>query len=228
MFAVACSAVTQYLTDVLWSWQGLALAVLGLNELSEWLLQRSFKWLHRLRWPIAIALLFAAQGFVYHDLATTQKPPLSATVIAENPDHANLVERLDKANERIKAIERERDDEHNARVAAEARVQELERRVTSQAERKVLCGQLASLSAAGRDLVTKLRTTRAATETRHEIDKWYEAVCAALSRPQCEAFLAAPRKSDSWANYPTDDGGYSQTLRGRSDHLSSRLASLCA
>jgi hypothetical protein len=45
---------------------------------------------------------------------------------------------------------------------------------------------------------------------------------AALTGPQCEAFRAAPRKADLWAGYPANDGGYSQTLRGRTEYLSPR------
>jgi hypothetical protein len=138
------------------------------------------------------------------------------------------VEKLEVANTRVIAVEKERDKEQAARVAAEQRVRELERKLVASAQRTAACDHLAALSAVGRPLVTKLRANRAAPETRKEIDQWYAAVCEAMAAPQCEAFRGAPRASGNWANYPVDDGGYSQTLRGRSEYLSGQLPRLCS
>lgn len=94
----AIAAVGAYLWDVFWGWQTLALGLLGLNELSEWQFKQSWKWLHHHRRAVALALLFVAQGVAYYDLsqrrpATKPAPP----VVAENPDHATLDERLRNA-----------------------------------------------------------------------------------------------------------------------------------
>lgn len=107
-------------------------------------------------------------------------------------------------------------------------MRDLTQKLAVTAQRSVACEKLAALSARGRDLVTNLRATRAAPEARKEIDQWYGAVCAAMTGPQCEAFRSAPRKSDVWVNYPFDDGGYSQTLRGRTEYLSAQLTRLCS
>jgi hypothetical protein len=89
------------------------------------------------------------------------------------------------------------------------------------------CKKLAAFSSSGRLLIDKLRATRAAQETRGEIDRWYEDVCSAMSAAQCEAFKSAPRELTSWVGYPANDGGVSQILRGRSQFLSSQVAKLC-
>lgn len=203
------------------------------TELSEWLLKRSWKSLHKHRWVVAFVLVLVAQASVYRDLKASAAPPAHAVpagpgVIAESPDHAGLVEKLEVANTRVIAVEKERDKEQAARVAAEQRVRELERKLVASAQRTAACDHLAALSAVGRPLVTKLRANRAAPETRKEIDQWYAAVCEAMAAPQCEAFRGAPRASGNWANYPVDDGGYSQTLRGRSEYLSGQLPRLCS
>lgn len=176
-------------------------------------------------------------------------------IVPENPDHASLLTRLEAAEGQLAVRDRELVDvklqvaSKDTQLAAfEARIREMERdlaaaRQRADAERargdelqrklgaasaqQTQCDQLASLSGTGRQLAQKLFATRAAPETRREIDQWYAAVCAAMSKNQCEAFLAAPRARDMWVGYPVEDGGYQQTLRGRSEYLSSRLSTLC-
>lgn len=216
-----------YFWSVLWGWQTLALAILGLNELSDWLFGRSWKWLHTYKWRVAIVLLIASQAVVYFERPAPPAQAPASPVIAENPDHAGLTERLEEAKKQLVAAEKERDAEKARRERAEQRVAELEKRLDAATRRQSQCSELAAHSSKGRELVAKLRATRAAPETRKEIDVWYQVVCSAMSKAQCEAFLAAPRKSDSWVNYPFDDGGYSQTLRGRTEYLSAQIATLC-
>lgn len=53
------------------------------------------------------------------------------------------------------------------------------------------------------------------------------AVCSATSSTECEAFMAAPCDPNVAMGYPINDGGYWQTLNGRSAYLSRQLTSLC-
>jgi hypothetical protein len=223
-----------YAWAVVWGWQGLALGLLGLNELCEWLFKFSWKWLHKRRWQVAVVLLLVAQGVVYFDAlrqkaaAAPTPAPASTGVIAENPDHAGLVDRLEKQTDALRSAEKQRDEEKAKRETAEQGMRELEEKLAAAAQRTAACDQLAKLSGEGRSLISKLRQTRAAPETRKEIDKWFLPVCAAMTTPQCEAFRAAPPADGAWANYPFDDGGYSETLRGRSQYLSAQLTRFCS
>lgn len=159
--------------------------------------------------------------------ASNQPTQSGQTVLTENPDHAGQLAELGRTKEQNETLQKERDIEKIARQTAEGRVVELEGNLREVTQQQTQCDRLATLSGTGRQLVNKLFATRAALETRREIDKWYQSVCGAMSKPQCEAFLAAPRKSDAWAGYPAEDGGYSQTLRGRSEYLSDQLSTLC-
>ena len=89
------------------------------------------------------------------------------------------------------------------------------------------CNTLAELSRTGRQLTDKLVATRAADDTRREIDGWYLAVCGAMSSAQCEVFLSAPRSPLAVQGYPVNDGGYVQTITGRTASLSRQLAAAC-
>lgn len=160
----------------------------------------------------------------------------------DEKNRADLAEERANASEASEKTARADKEKAEARaLKAETRVGELERRprlpTTTPAPIVVLgsgatlsqetCDLLTTLSSTGRQLTSKLRVTRAAPETRHEIDEWYKAVCRVMSKPQCEAFLGATPAMDSWVNYPVNDGGYSQTLRGRSAYLSGVLSSQC-
>jgi len=225
------SALLQYAWDVVWGWQGLILGLFGLNELSNWLTGKSLKWVHRYRWQVAAIGIIFAQGLVYRDLATSRSAAAAqatpSPVLAENPDHATLAKKLDDANSQIKSLETELTTERNARVVAEQRAQALAAQRSTEAQRTNRCTTLASLSGTGRQLVDKLFQTRAATGTRREIDQWYGDVCKAMSAAQCEAFRGAPRKADRWNNYPFDDDGYSQTLRGRAEYVANLVGTTC-
>lgn len=90
------------------------------------------------------------------------------------------------------------------------------------------CNGLAKLSAQGRALTDKLFQTRGANDTRLEISKWFQAVCDTLaSSSQCEAFMSSPTPSTVWNDYPVEDGGFSRSIRGRTEHLSGLLGRLC-
>jgi len=58
----------RYVWAIIWGWGGLALGLLALNDLSEWLLGHSLKWLRHHRWVSAGILLIIAQAVTYHDL----------------------------------------------------------------------------------------------------------------------------------------------------------------
>jgi hypothetical protein len=65
------------------------------------------------------------------------------------------------------------------------------------------CDDLVRLSQNGRQLTDKLVATRAAEDTRREIDAWYLSVCNAMSAAQCESFLSALRNPSAVVGYPT-------------------------
>lgn len=226
-----------YIGKVLWGWQSAALGLLGLNELSEWVTGRSLKWVHSHRIPIAVFLLLVAQAVVHYQQAsqgaTVEATPI-APVVAENPDHTRLAERLEAAEGNLRLVQdardRERDArirEHNGREAAEKRVGELARELASARGRSADCDRLAKLSSQGLTLIANLRAQRADQESRGALDRWYSDVCSTMSPAQCAAFKAAPPAAGGWVGYPVEDGGYSQTSRGRSAYLSSQLAALC-
>lgn len=148
-------------------------------------------------------------------------------IVAENPDHFRLSDKLDRVTQELKKAESDLAGEKSLRIAAERRETDLRSKLDSKKERDAHCEKVAKLSEEGRQLINKLFSTRADTNTRREIDRWYDDVCAAMSKPQCEAFLSAPRATTAWAGYPVDDGGYSQTLRGRSAFLSAQLENSC-
>ena len=224
-----------YMSAVAVGWHTLALGVLGLNELSEHFVGKSWKWLHAHRWKFAVVYLLLAQALAYRDLANaSSRPQAPSPVVAENPDHARLGERLERIDEELRqerdkreSAEEGRKEAESARNAALARAQRLETQANSGKARAAQCDKLAELSTSSGGLIQKLRATRAAPETRREIDQWYRQVCDALSGPQCAAFTGAPPASGSWVAYPAEDGGYSQTLRGRAAFLSQQLASNC-
>jgi hypothetical protein len=57
-----------YLWAVLWNWWGLALAILAINEVAEWLSGKSMRWVHRHRIKLGLLLIVLAQAFAYYDL----------------------------------------------------------------------------------------------------------------------------------------------------------------
>lgn len=65
--------VLGYLWDILFGWFGLAVLLLGANDVLKWLWPRWASsqpgtWLHEHRWKICIALFVLAQGLAYRDL----------------------------------------------------------------------------------------------------------------------------------------------------------------
>ena len=138
---------------------------------------------------------------------------LKLKIVAKDNEAAEL-------NRRIRELETRVEDERR-------RADALQQKLGAATAQQTQCDKLATLSQQGRALVTKLRATRAAPDTRLEIDDWYKAVCGAMSKSQCEAFLSAPPAQGNWIGYPVEDGGYSQALRGRSEYLSMRLSEAC-
>ena len=57
-----------YLSKLVWNWFSLALTLLAINELSEWIFQTSFRWIHNHRGKIVLALIFLAQASAFYSL----------------------------------------------------------------------------------------------------------------------------------------------------------------
>ncbi len=225
-----------YVWDVFANWFSLALLILGLNDLSKWVGGRSWNWLSDHKWKLVVFYFIVAQAMAYGSLASRPeaRPALPSPVVAENPDHARLVERLEAAERAARALQDERNQardegrrERERREGAERQIEELRGQVTAARGRSTNCDQLAKLSTQGLSLISNLRAKRADQESRRALDVWYSAVCSAMSPAQCAAFMAAPPAETGWIGYPVEDGGYSQTSRGRSAHLSSQLANVC-
>jgi hypothetical protein len=225
-----------YVWDVFANWFSLALLILGLNDLSKWMGGRSWEWLSDHKWKLVVVYLLLAQGMAYGKLASrpapTPAPP--SPVVAENPDHARLVERLEQAERRERALQdernqlrQERDQAREAKTTAERRADDLQRQLGAAKGRAADCDRLATLSSQGLTLIANLRAKRADLDSRRALDEWYSNVCSAMSPAQCAAFRAAPPAPGGWVAYPVEDGGYSQTSRGRSAYLSAQLANLC-
>jgi hypothetical protein len=218
-----------YLVAVFWNWLTVALLILGINDLLKWLGYPSWGWLSDHRGKLVVAYFVIAQAMVYRELATrpAAPAPVPSPVVAENPDHAGLVEKVDRLEDQLKTMTADRDKEREGREDAEKREGELRGQLSAERGQGAKCDQLAALSSEGVALTSKLRSTRAAEATRREIDDWFRRVCAAMSRAQCSAFMAAPPGQGAWVGYPVEDGGYSQTIRGRSANLSTLLSNSC-
>jgi hypothetical protein len=91
-----------YIWTLACNWFTLALAILGVNELSEWLFKKSIRWLHGHRGKTALLLIFVAQVAVYHELSVKPTP---ATPLA--PIHVQLNEADPQAMRQIEDLKRE-------------------------------------------------------------------------------------------------------------------------
>jgi hypothetical protein len=223
--------VLAYLWEVIWGWQALAIGLLGLNELAQFLTGKSWKWLHRRRIAVALALLFMAQGMTYRELLqkATPAPPVLAVspVVAENPDHAGLLDRLADMEGTVRSLERELETERAAKQSAERLVNELQQKVAEITQQQVRCDQLSGLWKEAVALRVRLVQADASPPLRAEVSAFLQRACSAMSRTQCQAFTAAAGPGGGPVGYPFDDGGYWSTLTGKANYLARQIEASC-
>jgi hypothetical protein len=75
-----CAFGREYLPALFASWWSLAFLLFAVNEMSEWLFKRSFRWMHAHRFIVACALIIIAQAVAYRNLSERAKADLRMTV----------------------------------------------------------------------------------------------------------------------------------------------------
>ncbi len=202
------------------SWHLLA-AVLGGVSAAKWILNkrhadRTSRFVSAMKWPLMVAVLIYAQTQMQYKLDSAFR-----AVVPEDPTHAQLATDLATARARVRDLE---DDVKESRLERDRARQDL----ATLGQQQAACDNVANLSRVGRGLVEDLKRSRASRPVTLQVDAWYDVACDRyLSPAHCEAFLSAPRVTTVWSGYPSDDGGYSQILRGRVAYLSRFLLESC-